>query len=109
MSRLFSMAQMPLLDHIIIGNDDRYYSFKENSILPIGTQMFARSPEEIQFAKASEPVVAESRPLTGVHRNRGRKRSGRLRSGWNRVYTRFLKATIIRLIFAQWRSSITIR
>ena len=59
MSRLFSMAQMPLLDHIIIGNDDRYYSFKENSILPIGTRMFARSPEEIQFAKASEPVVAE--------------------------------------------------
>ena len=59
MSRLFSMAQMPLLDHIIIGNDDRYYSFKENSILPIGTQMLARSPEEIQFAKASEPVVAE--------------------------------------------------
>jgi len=59
MSQLFSMAQMPLLDHIIIGNDDRYYSFKENSILPIGTRMFARSPEEIQFAKASEPVVAE--------------------------------------------------
>ena len=29
MSQLFSMAQMPLLDHIIIGNDDRYYSFKE--------------------------------------------------------------------------------
>ena len=74
MSRLFSMAQMPLLDHIIIGNDDRYYSFKENSILPIGTRMFARSPEEIQFAK-----------------------------------TRFLKATTIRLIFARWRSSITIR
>ena len=44
MSQLFSMAQMPLLDHIIIGNDDRYYSFKENSILPIGMRMFIMVP-----------------------------------------------------------------
>lgn len=61
MSKLFALVDMPLLDHIIIGNDDRYYSFKENSILPIGTQMFARNPEDIKFQKAAEPVVAEKR------------------------------------------------
>ena len=61
MSKLFAMAEMPLLDHIIIGNGDQYYSFKENSIMPIGTQMFARDPAEIKFENVAEPVVSEKR------------------------------------------------
>lgn len=61
MSKLFTMAEMPLLDHIIIGNGDQYYSFKENSIMPIGTQMFARDPTEIKFENVAEPVVSEKR------------------------------------------------
>jgi len=61
MSRLFAMAEMPLLDHIIIGNGDQYYSFKENSVMPIGTQMFARDPADIKFQNIAEPVVSEKR------------------------------------------------
>ena len=61
MSKLFAMAEMPLLDHIIIGNGDQYYSFKENSIMPIGTQMFARDPAEIKFENVAETVVSEKR------------------------------------------------
>ena len=61
MSQLFAMAEMPLLDHIIIGNGDQYYSFKENSIMPIGTQMFARDPADIKFQNVAEPVVSEKR------------------------------------------------
>ena len=61
MSQLFAMAEMPLLDHIIIGNGDQYYSFKENSVMPIGTQMFARDPAEIKFENVAEPVVSEKR------------------------------------------------
>ena len=61
MSKLFAMAEMPLLDHIIIGNGDQYYSFKENSIMPIGTQMFARDPAEIKFENVAELVVSEKR------------------------------------------------
>ena len=61
MSKLFAMAEMPLLDHIIIGNGDQYYSFKENSVMPIGTQMFARDPAEIKFENVAEPVVSEKR------------------------------------------------
>jgi len=61
MSKLFALADMPLLDHIIIGNGDQYYSFKENSIMPIGTQMFARDPAEIKFENVAEPVVSEKR------------------------------------------------
>ena len=61
MSKLFAMAEMPLLDHIIIGNGDQYYSFKENSIMPIGTQMFARDPAEIKFENVAESVVSEKR------------------------------------------------
>ena len=61
MSKLFTMAEMPLLDHIIIGNGDQYYSFKENSVMPIGTQMFARDPAEIKFENVAESVVSEKR------------------------------------------------
>ena len=61
MSKLFAMAEMPLLDHIIIGNGDQYYSFKENSVMPIGTQMFARDPAEIKFENVAEPAVSEKR------------------------------------------------
>ena len=61
MSRLFAMADMPLLDHIIIGNGDQYYSFKENSVMPIGTQMFARDPADITFQTVADPVVSEKR------------------------------------------------
>ena len=61
MSKLFALADMPLLDHIIIGNGDQYYSFKENSVMPIGTQMFARDPEDIKFQTVADPVVSEKR------------------------------------------------
>ena len=61
MSKLFALADMPLLDHIIIGNGDQYYSFKENSVMPIGTQMFARDPADITFQSAADPVVSEKR------------------------------------------------
>ena len=61
MSKLFAMAEMPLLDHIIIGNGDQYYSFKENSVMPIGTHMFARDPADITFQTVADPVVSEKR------------------------------------------------
>ena len=61
MSKLFALADMPLLDHIIIGNGDQYYSFKENRVMPIGTQMFAREPEDIRFQTIAYPVVSEKR------------------------------------------------
>ena len=60
-NKLFAMAEMPLLDHIIIGNGDQYYSFKENSVMPIGTQMFARDPADITFQTVADPVVSEKR------------------------------------------------
>ena len=45
----------------IIGNGEQYYSFKENSVMPIGTQMFARDPAEIKFENVAESVVSEKR------------------------------------------------
>lgn len=61
MCKLFALADMPLLDHIIIGNGDQYYSFKENSVMPIGTQMFARDPADIMFQTIADPVVSDKR------------------------------------------------
>ena len=55
MQQLYSLADIQLLDHIIIGNDDLYYSFRENSVMPISENRFRTQPEDLHF----EPAVAE--------------------------------------------------
>ena len=59
LQKLFDLAGIPLLDHIIIGNSDRYYSFRENQTLPVSENRFATSPEQIQFSPVPGMMVAE--------------------------------------------------
>ena len=44
LQKLLDLAGIPLLDHIIIGNGDRYYSFRENQTLPVSENHFATAP-----------------------------------------------------------------
>ena len=60
LQKLLDLAGIPLLDHIIIGNGDRYYSFRENQTLPVSENRFATAPEQIQFSPVPEMMVAES-------------------------------------------------
>lgn len=61
MQQLYSLAEIRLLDHIIIGNGDRCYSFRENDIMPVSRNRFAMQAEELQFPPAAaEPAVAET-------------------------------------------------
>ena len=59
LQKLFDLAGIPLLDHIIIGNGDRYYSFRENQKLPVSENRFATSPEQIHFSQVPGMMVAE--------------------------------------------------
>ncbi|MBQ9739977.1 MAG: hypothetical protein IJV91_03455 [Kiritimatiellae bacterium] len=63
LQKLLDLAGIPLLDHIIIGNGDRYYSFRENQTLPVSENRFATAPEQIQFSPVPEMMVAESTVL----------------------------------------------
>ena len=60
LQKLLDLAGIPLLDHIIIGNGDRYYSFRENQTLPVSGNRFATAPEQIHFSPVPEMMVAES-------------------------------------------------
>ena len=60
LQKLLDLAGIPLLDHIIIGNGDRYYSFRENQTLPVSENRFATAPEQIHFSPVPEMMVAES-------------------------------------------------
>ena len=60
LQKLLDLAGIPLLDHIIIGYGDRYYSFRENQTLPVSENRFATAPEQIHFSPVPEMMVAES-------------------------------------------------
>ena len=59
MSKLCELLGTPIVDHIIIGNDDRYYSFRENSILKIPPLEYARDVTDLHLGAeaVSEPGV----------------------------------------------------
>ena len=65
LQKLFDLAGIPLLDHIIIGNGDRYYSFRENQTLPLSENRFATSPEQIHFSPVPGMMVAEGTAVPG--------------------------------------------
>ena len=60
LQKLLDLAGIPLLDHIIIGNGDRYYSFRENQTLPVSENRFATAPEQIHCSPVPAMMVAES-------------------------------------------------
>ena len=72
LQKLLDLAGIPLLDHIIIGNGDRYYSFRENQTLPVSENRFATAPEQIHFSPVPEMMVAES-TVPGKTANSNRK------------------------------------
>lgn len=48
--RLGEIMDIPVVDHIIVGEKDRYFSFKENAILQTKQTIYAERPEDIKFS-----------------------------------------------------------
>ena len=57
MAKICELLGTPIVDHIIIGNDDRYYSFRENSILKVPPLEYARDVTDLHLGAeaVSEP------------------------------------------------------
>ena len=49
MAKICGLLGTPLVDHIIIGNDGRYYSFRENSILNVPPLEYARDVADLHL------------------------------------------------------------
>ena len=58
--RLVQIGQMmgiPVVDHVIIGRGQEYYSFHERGILPVARKQFATNMDQLAFgAKVAEPT-----------------------------------------------------
>ncbi len=59
LQQLYSLVGIEFLDHIIIGSGDQYYSFRENQTLPLASNRFAVSTDELHFSPLPELKVAE--------------------------------------------------
>lgn len=53
--QLGNLLDIPVRDHVIIGGGNEYYSFMENSILPVKEVSYAKKPEDIVFSGVAEP------------------------------------------------------
>lgn len=57
MQQLCMMAGIPVLDHIIIGNDRFYYSFREKDILPMEDVHYSSELSDINLKVAEKEAV----------------------------------------------------
>ena len=49
MNQICELMGIKLIDHVIIGPRDEYYSFHENSVLPLPSMKFAYEPQKIKL------------------------------------------------------------
>lgn len=54
MQKLCMLAGIPVLDHIILGGNHQYFSFREKMILPLDEPVFSTNLEEIDLKVAEK-------------------------------------------------------
>ena len=59
MSKICELLGTPIVDHIIIGNDDRYFSFRENSILKVPPLEYARDVTDLHLGAESVSEIPQ--------------------------------------------------
>ena len=64
MSKICELLGTPIVDHIIIGNDDRYFSFRENSILKVPPLEYARDVTDLHLGAESVSEPGEKKQQT---------------------------------------------
>lgn len=65
MQKACQLMEIPILDHIIIGTNDRYYSFREKGILNIEEPAMAQDIDEFRW----ESIVAEQKAYFDPKKN----------------------------------------
>ncbi len=59
------LMEIPLTDHIIIGTDDRYYSFHAHGIMPVPELKLAHDMESLEWEKGEkevQPAIPKRKP-----------------------------------------------
>lgn len=92
MQQLYTLMGIQLLDHIIIGNDDRYYSFQNEDIMPLSKNYFPSRIEE-QKLDAAKKKTAEHAALQIEN----------LRKYFPKSYTTDQIEDIVIKLLEQWR------
>ena len=59
MVQLGELLGIPVLDHVIVGDGEHYYSFKEHGILPIARTSYAQSADEVVLGGKAAGIVAD--------------------------------------------------
>ena len=60
MQKVCNLLGTPVIDHVIIGRGDQFYSFQEKGVLPMGKIVYAEREEELQLER---PSVAQRRSV----------------------------------------------
>lgn len=60
MQKVCELAGIPLLDHIIIGRDNAYYSFKEMGILPVNTVEFTSDINTLNWVAEEKKGIGKN-------------------------------------------------
>lgn len=66
MQELCKLCGIPLLDHVILGPEDKYYSFREKDQISLEEMRFSTRLEDIDLKKA-EKEAAGYRPKRSIH------------------------------------------
>ena len=59
MQQVFTLMGIGIVDHIIIGDNDNYYSFREHQDMPVGQPHYSAELAEIRL-KEQFPLLPES-------------------------------------------------
>ena len=62
MAKICVLLGTPIVDHIIIGNDDHYYSFQENKILKVPSLEYARDVSDLHLGAETVSEPAAKKP-----------------------------------------------
>lgn len=67
MQELCKLCGIPLIDHVILGPEDKYYSFREKDQISLEDMRFSTRLEDIDL-KAAEKEAAGYRPKKSIHK-----------------------------------------
>ena len=76
LQQIFSLMGIDILDHVIIGDGDKYYSFREHEEMPVGQPHYSAELSEIrlkeQFPLKPESVLTQLDDAKEQSRNAGK-------------------------------------
>lgn len=74
MQELCKLCGIPLIDHVILGPEDKYYSFREKDQISLDDMRFSTNLEDIDL-RAAEKAADKYRPKRSIHKALSEKKA----------------------------------